>query len=99
MIPYAPLQQIKNVVDVMEANAKRIVDEKLDAIKRKDDAVLAQIGGGKDILSTFRELCRRSSHEEVTNTSGSVRGNMDEFGNMTLSKEELVAQVSWVHEQ
>ncbi|RPD66247.1 cytochrome P450 [Lentinus tigrinus ALCF2SS1-7] len=76
MIPYAPLQQIKHVVDVMDANAQKIVDEKLDAIKCKDDVVLAQIGGGKDILSTF------------------LRGNMDASGNVTLSKEELVAQVS-----
>ncbi|KAI0685940.1 cytochrome P450 [Cerioporus squamosus] len=76
MIPYAPLQQIRKVVDVMEANARRIIDEKLDAIHRKDDTVLAQIGGGKDILSTF------------------LRGNMDASGNITLSREELVAQVS-----
>ncbi|KAI0718402.1 cytochrome P450 [Cerioporus squamosus] len=76
MIPYAPLKQIRKVVDVMDANAKRIIDEKLDAIYRKDDTVLAQIGGGKDILSTF------------------LRGNMDASGDMTLTKEELVAQVS-----
>ncbi|RDX46459.1 cytochrome P450 [Lentinus brumalis] len=76
MIPYPPLQQIRNVVNVMEASARRIVDEKLDAINRKDDTVLAQIGGGKDILSTF------------------LRGNMDASGNITLTKEELVAQVS-----
>ncbi|TFK91896.1 cytochrome P450 [Polyporus arcularius HHB13444] len=76
MIPYPPLQQIRNVVNVMEASARRIVDEKLDAINRKDDTVLAQIGGGKDILSTF------------------LRGNMDASGNIILTKEELVAQVS-----
>ncbi len=65
MIPYPPLQQIRNVVNVMEASARRIVDEKLDAINRKDDTVLAQIGGGKDILSTFRESPSHSPNDRL----------------------------------
>ncbi|RPD65200.1 cytochrome P450 [Lentinus tigrinus ALCF2SS1-7] len=46
VIPSASLQKVKNIIDVLDSNARRIVAEKIDAVRRGDEA-----GDGKDILS------------------------------------------------
>ncbi len=51
LIPYQPLRKVKSIIDVLDANARRIVSEKIDAVRRGDEA-----GDGKDILSRLGQF-------------------------------------------
>ncbi|RDX46458.1 cytochrome P450 [Lentinus brumalis] len=60
LIPYQPLRKVKSIIDVLDANARRIVSEKIDAVRRGDEA-----GDGKDILSRLVRANMEASGDEV----------------------------------
>lgn len=51
MYPNPDVQNIKEVVDTMSAKSYEIFNQKKVALKRGDEAVLRQVGEGKDIMS------------------------------------------------
>ncbi|KAI0718403.1 cytochrome P450 [Cerioporus squamosus] len=60
LIPYEPLRKVKNIIDVLDANARRIVSEKIDVVRRGDDA-----GDGKDILSRLVRANMEASGDDI----------------------------------
>ncbi|KAI5123785.1 hypothetical protein M0805_009080 [Coniferiporia weirii] len=49
--PPGPVKDMQKVVDTLENSSLTILREKKEAIKKGDEAVLAQVGKGKDIMS------------------------------------------------
>lgn len=46
------------LVDIMDATSRQIYKQKKEALAQGDDAVLQEVGMGKDIMSILREsLC------------------------------------------
>lgn len=56
LIPSKSIQALVEAADIMDESSKKIFDEKKTALKRGDDAVVHQIGEGRDILSILSEL-------------------------------------------
>ena len=56
LIPYKPLQKVKDIVDTMADKATAIFHSKLVAMNAGDEVVLKQIGEGKDIMSILSKL-------------------------------------------
>ncbi|KAI5116490.1 hypothetical protein M0805_000624 [Coniferiporia weirii] len=50
-IPFKLVNELREVTDILETSSRSILREKREAIKRGDEAVLAQVGKGKDIMS------------------------------------------------
>ena len=49
--PSEPVQRVRKIIDVMDSNARRIVSEKLEAVRTGDESKFNEFDGGKDILS------------------------------------------------
>ena len=60
LLPSKLVHKARDIVDVMDAKAREIYDKKKEALARGDEAVLNQVGRGKDILSL---LCMFGSFE------------------------------------
>ena len=58
-IPFKRLHKLKDVVDIMHRRAAEIYQEKKMLLEKGDEALLAQVGEGKDLMSILRE--QRSS--------------------------------------
>ncbi|TDL20047.1 cytochrome P450 [Rickenella mellea] len=52
-VPHPLVQRFRSIVDTMHRTSVRIFEEKKAAIARGDDAVLQQVGSGKDIMSVL----------------------------------------------
>ncbi|KAF7966366.1 hypothetical protein HWV62_38909 [Athelia sp. TMB] len=50
MIPSADVQKLREVVDIMWDTSVRIVEDKKAALEKGDEAVMEQVGRGKDIM-------------------------------------------------
>ena len=57
LFPHEGVQQLKSIIDVMHRRSVEIFEEKKRALEKGDEAVMHQIGEGKDIMSILRE-CR-----------------------------------------
>ena len=51
MIPQAGLQELSRIVSILNRRSVEIYEDKKRALKQGDEAVLRQIGEGKDIMS------------------------------------------------
>ena len=56
-VPSKLLQQAREIVDTMDRTSKEIFEEKKKALRKGEDAVVKQVGMGKDIMSVLCELC------------------------------------------
>ena len=54
-VPDPNFQRIKSIVDTMHASSQAIYEEKKAALLRGDEAILRQVGQGKDIMSILRK--------------------------------------------
>ena len=57
LVPHEGMQKVKAIVDVMHRRSVEIFEEKKRELEKGDEAVVHQIGEGKDIMSILRE-CR-----------------------------------------
>lgn len=58
LIPSPDIQKAREIVDIMDNTSIKIFQSKKDAWAKGDEAVLEQIGRGKDIMSILRtRLC------------------------------------------
>lgn len=64
MYPNPDVQNIKEVVDTMSAKSYEIFNQKKVALKRGDEAVLRQVGEGKDIMSILIKANTAASEDE-----------------------------------
>ena len=55
LVPFQSVKKLRDIVDIMDEAARRIVAERKEALCSGEDAVLQQIGEGKDILSRLRK--------------------------------------------
>lgn len=51
ILPYAPLQRLKGLVDVMAKQSSEIFLSKKSALTQGDEVVVQRIGEGRDIMS------------------------------------------------
>lgn len=54
-IPHKTIQRLKDISDIMHERSVLIFNEKKAALEKGDDALKAQIGEGRDIMSILRE--------------------------------------------
>lgn len=55
LLPFPDLQKLREIVDLMDKTSVDIFQSKKAAIEKGEEAVLAQIGRGKDIMSILCE--------------------------------------------
>ena len=50
-LPFADVQMLRNMIDIMHSSSVNILKAKKTALQQGDEAVHAQVGRGKDIMS------------------------------------------------
>lgn len=55
-LPYGTAQRLQRIVDVMDNTSNSIYAQKKDALAKGDEAVVRQVGQGKDIISVLCEF-------------------------------------------
>ncbi len=81
----------------MHENSLRIVEERKAALSKGDDALLQEVGEGKDIMSVCRTsvyLCVPGPHNETDGVVCAVKANMAASARDRLSDHELLAHMS-----
>lgn len=56
-LPYPRIQHLKDLIDSMDAQARDLLSKKRLALKEGNEALLQQVGEGKDIMSVLRSSC------------------------------------------
>jgi hypothetical protein len=59
LLPYKALHDFRDIIDIMDQTAREIYAEKKQALADGDEALKAQIGEGKDIISILSKLSSR----------------------------------------
>lgn len=59
-LPWHDLNHLAYLVDIMEETSKKIFYSKKTALEKGDDAVMLQIGEGRDIMSVLRKSAPHS---------------------------------------
>ncbi len=54
-VPNKSLRRIMEISSTMHRRSQEIIDEKKAALRKGDDAMLQEIGEGKDLMSICRE--------------------------------------------
>lgn len=55
-VPWKKLHRLRDIVDEMDRSSTKILEEKKAALQQGDEAVLEQVGHGRDIMSVLRKL-------------------------------------------
>ncbi|KAA1468090.1 cytochrome P450 [Dentipellis sp. KUC8613] len=63
-VPWKAVRSLVGIVDVMHKTSQRIISEKRMALLKGDEAVLHQIGEGRDILSVLLKANMSASEED-----------------------------------
>lgn len=96
ILEYTPLQSVqklKYITDTMHQRSKDIFYAKKAALEAGEDAVLQQVGEGKDIMSILRE-CFVSGWKTYALTRFQVKANMTASADDRLPESELIGQMS-----
>ena len=97
LIPSEHIKKIRDIVDVFYSTSVEIFESKKKALREGDQALAAQIGRGKDIISILsKNPCIFSPRSTQKNWWYSVRANMESSEEDKLSDNELLGQVTWV---
>jgi hypothetical protein len=54
LLPWKTLHELRDAVNTLHVLSDEAIESKKSAFKRGDDAVLEQVGEGKDIMSILR---------------------------------------------
>ncbi|PCH36060.1 cytochrome P450 [Wolfiporia cocos MD-104 SS10] len=71
LLPYRPVQHLKSLIDIMAEQSEEIFLKKRAALLQGDEAVVRQVGEGKDIMSILMNMnmsaseCDRLSEREL----------------------------------
>ena len=57
LVPHKELQRLLDISDTMSQRAQEIIDQRKTALRMGDEAIKAEVGEGKDIMSICR-ACR-----------------------------------------
>lgn len=94
--PYWRVQKVKGVADMMHGIACQIFEAKKSALAKGEEAVVQQVGEGKDIISklcTYSSLCRMIT--AVLIRKSTVQANMVASEEDRLPDSEVLAQISY----
>ena len=58
VLPFSGVRKLREIVDTMDRTSVKIFQSKKATLQQGDEAILKEVGGGKDIISIF---CARSS--------------------------------------
>lgn len=96
-VPLPNVQRLKDLSDVMIERSKDIISEKRIAMEKGDEALLQQVGEGKDIMSILCALyiiIPLSTTFLIHLLPPKVKANMEASEKDQLTEEELLAQMS-----
>ncbi|TDL16040.1 cytochrome P450 [Rickenella mellea] len=65
LVPSRRIQRLKKITDTIEQTSQRILETKKRAIEQGDEAILKQVGEGKDIISVFLRANRQDSESDT----------------------------------
>lgn len=60
-VPHANVQKMRKIVNEMDEQSRNIYNQKKAALEKGDEAIVQQIGEGKDIMSILSEYSIYSS--------------------------------------
>ena len=60
LMPHKELQRLLDISDTMFQRAQEIIDQRKNALRMGDEAIKAEVGEGKDIMS----ICRESAYRD-----------------------------------
>ena len=104
MSPNKALRQVRDIVDVMDETSKEIFKNKKNALARGDEAVVSQIGQGKDILSIlsafsfFIAVWKSRCLMPKRPLTISVKANMKADENEKMPDSEVLGHMKCVHQ-
>ncbi|KAI5117682.1 hypothetical protein M0805_003472 [Coniferiporia weirii] len=73
-IPSKTVKEMQGVTDILESSSRGILREKREAVERGDEAVLTQVGKGKDIMSILLK-----ANAEADLPESELLGHMNTF--------------------
>ncbi|KAI1798436.1 cytochrome P450 [Ganoderma leucocontextum] len=65
LVPFQSVRKLRDIIDMMDRTARRIVAERKEALHCGEDTIMQQIGEGKDILSRLLRVNEESSEGET----------------------------------
>lgn len=54
ILPWKALKEINGIIDIMDKISTEVFEDKKRALSEGDEAVMRQVGQGRDIMSTLR---------------------------------------------
>ena len=66
LLPWGELHKMIALVDIMDATSRQIYKQKKEALAQGDDAVLQEVGMGKDIMSILSAYFRFGTSTTMT---------------------------------
>ncbi|KAI0687587.1 cytochrome P450 [Earliella scabrosa] len=106
MIPHAGVRQMKNIIDVLHRRSVEIYEAKKRALEQGDEAVVQQIGEGKDIMSILmRENMAASAadklpeDEVIAQMSTFIFAGMDTTSNALAMTLDLLSKLPDVQQK
>ncbi|PSR73475.1 hypothetical protein PHLCEN_2v10767 [Hermanssonia centrifuga] len=63
-LPYSKMQQLREIVDTLDYQSRKVYNQKKVALEKGDAAVVQQIGEGKDIISILMQANMDASDED-----------------------------------
>ena len=95
LIPSEQVKRIRDIIDVLHKTSVEIIETKKEALREGDQALAAQVGRGKDIISILSTIPLTSSATvRSKDKCYLVKGNMKASSEDKLSDTELLGQVT-----
>ncbi|RDX47322.1 cytochrome P450 [Lentinus brumalis] len=64
MLPFKNLRRLMNISDTLQRRSQEIIEERKAALRKGDEALLAQVGEGKDLMSICLKANMAATSEE-----------------------------------
>jgi hypothetical protein len=94
LVPNKTVRRTQDIVDIMDRTSVELFQRKKLALQQGDEAVLAQVGRGKDIMSILCMCQFLASFCILVLTYEIVKENMEATEGDRLQEAELVAQIT-----
>ena len=94
LVPNKTVRRTQDIVDIMDRTSVELFQRKKLALQQGDEAVLAQVGRGKDIMSILCMCQFLTSFRILVLTYEIVKENMEATEGDRLQEAELIAQIT-----
>ncbi|RPD55331.1 cytochrome P450 [Lentinus tigrinus ALCF2SS1-7] len=99
ILPFKELKRLMHISDTLQRRSQEIIDERKEALQKGDEALLAQVGEGKDLMSICLKANLASTDAEkmtddelLAQTSTFILAGMDTTSNALSRILHLLAQ-------